>query len=47
MNTTKRIIGLALALALAGSLAGCGLFGSGGGAAGSGKTYIEIPQQSR
>ncbi|CAG4916848.1 unnamed protein product [Acidocella sp. C78] len=46
MNTTKRIIGLALALALAGTLSGCGIFGS-GGSAGPGRATIAIPQQGR
>lgn len=44
MNHGARIVRAIIALALAGSLAGCGIFGSGGNA--RGKTYIEIPQNS-
>ncbi|WP_174504616.1 hypothetical protein [Acidiphilium sp. C61] len=46
MTTTRRIIGLALALALAGTLAGCGMFGS-AGSAGKGSATLAIPQQGR
>jgi hypothetical protein len=43
MSKVLRIGTTLLALAMAASLAGCGLFGS-GNVGGPGKNYIEIPQ---
>lgn len=44
MSKTLRVGVVLIAMALAGSLGGCGIFGGDDGGQGPGRNYIEIPQ---